>query len=201
MTSKFSYNVVFDFGGVLLDWNPRYLYKRYFTSLEEMEWFIENIFKGINENMDGGMSLEQALKDKDLSQYKALLEIYLTEFPLSFSGPINETVNILHELYKNKTPLYALTNWSEETFPWARSTFDFMNLFNGIVVSGIEKIKKPDPQIYKILSSRFRLTPEKTIFIDDKLENILAAQREGWVGIHYTSPATLKYELSKYLVL
>ncbi len=191
-------NVIFDFGGVLVDWNPRYFYRSIFNNDSRMEDFLakccnsEWILK-----MDAGTSVKENIAhgQKAFPQYAKELALYDEGWHHMFGGVIEGTVEILKELKQKGTPLYALTNWSAEKFPWAKEHFSFFNLFEGIVVSGEEKIIKPNPELYKRLLSRYNLKAEDCIFIDDNEANVEAARLLGIRGIHFISPDKLREEL------
>ena len=155
-------NIVFDFGGVLLDWNPRYFYRDYFRDEKEMEYFLENICNGEwNIKQDAGRPFAEGIREL-VSRY-----------------PQYEEAIVKAEGYG----VYGLTNWSAEKFPIARSRFACLGLFDGIVVSGEEKVAKPDPKIYEILLERYRLKAENCIFMDDNAANVAAAEALGFNAI------------------
>jgi len=115
-----------------------------------------------------------------------------------FKGPIHESVDILMDLKRKSYPLYALSNWNDEKFRVALKKFPFLNLFDGYVVSGFEKLAKPDPAIYKVLLERFDLNPRETLFIDDRPENVAAARNLGMEAVRFTSPYDLETDLVSY---
>ena len=199
-------NIIFDLGGVLIDWNPQYLYKKIIPDEEKRAYFLDNICTPEwNEYQDAGRSLAegtQVLVDKH-PQYRAEIEAYYGRWVEMLGGPINTTVDILNALYNsNKYPIYALTNWSHETFPVALERFDFLQLFTDIVVSGVEKMKKPAHEFYNLLLERHQLSPGSTLFIDDNSNNIKAARELGLKTIHCTNPDNLSDELkNRYSVI
>ncbi|WP_241671567.1 HAD family hydrolase [Dankookia rubra] len=191
--------VVFDLGGVLVDWNPRYLYRKLFPDDEAgMERFLAEVCTSEwNLQQDAGRSWAEAtavLKEQHPEQ-AALIDAFHHRWPEMIAGPIDGTVAILSELRAAGTPLYALTNWSHETFPIALERFEFMSWFRGIVVSGQEKLIKPDPQIYLLLVDRHGLRPDDIVYIDDNARNAAAATALGMHGIHFTGPTALRNEL------
>jgi 2-haloacid dehalogenase len=192
--------IVFDLGGVLIDWNPRYLYRKIFKTEEEITWFLENICTSEwNDEQDGGRSFAEAtrLLINKHPEHAAPIEAWYDRWQETIKGPVSGTVDILHRIKKaDNYRLYALTNWSAETFPWALDNFDFLHWFEGIVVSGVERCKKPDEKIFTILISRYQIRPEQTLFIDDNATNISAAKQLGFHTIHFQSPIQLKTELS-----
>jgi 2-haloacid dehalogenase len=193
--------IIFDLGGVLIDWNPRYLYRKIFKTEEEITWFLENICTGEwNENQDAGRSFHEATEELLLKfpEYEIPIRAWYGRWKETMNGSIEETVNIFKELKESKRyKIYALTNWSKETFPWALEKFEFLHWFEGIVVSGVENTRKPYPDFFQILFDRYKITPSRSIFIDDNLGNIEGGQSLGLTGIHYRSPDQLKDELIK----
>jgi 2-haloacid dehalogenase len=192
---------IFDLGGVLIDWNPRYLYRRLFDGDDAaMERFLAEICNSDwNLQQDAGRPFAEAcalLVDRHPEQ-KALIEAYYDRWIDMLAGPIDETVEILRELKARGTPLYALTNWSAETFPLALERYDFLRWFRGTIVSGAEKLVKPDPRIYRLLLERFGIDPAAAVYIDDNPKNAEAATALGLHGIHFTDPAALRTELEK----
>jgi 2-haloacid dehalogenase len=192
--------VVFDLGGVLIDWDPRHLYRKLFPGDEAgMERFLAEVCTSEwNLQQDAGRSWAEAtalLKAEHPGQ-AAMIDAFHQRWPEMMAGEMAGTVAILCELKEAGTPLYALTNWSHETFPLARERFEFLSWFDGIVVSGQEKLVKPDPQIYRVLVERHGLRPEEIVYIDDNPRNAAAATALGMHGIHFTGPAALRRELT-----
>lgn len=198
-------NIIFDLGGVLIDWNPDYMYKKIIQDENQRKWFLENICTSDwNEAQDGGRSIEEANKllITSFPEYKELILAYYARWEEMLNGSIKGTVEILRTLKsQQKHGIYALTNWSAETFPRALELFDFLHWFDGRVVSGEEKTRKPFKEIYDIIISRFNLIPTETVFIDDNLRNIQAAQSLGIISIHFQSPEQLRKELIDLNVL
>lgn len=190
--------VVFDLGGVLVDWNPRYLYRRLFDDEAAMERFLAEVCTSHwNEQQDAGRPWNEAIAGlcAQHPRHAALIAAYRERWDEMLRGPIDGSLAILDELRARGVPLYALTNWSHETFPLARQRYRFMDAFLGIVVSGEERLIKPDPEIYRRLLSRYRLDPVRTVYIDDAPRNVEAAARLGMHALHYRDPATLRGEL------
>lgn len=192
-------NIIFDLGGVLIDWNPRYMYKKIFSNIDQCNWFLENICtKDWNEQQDGGRSIKEAIKEliDKYPAHKENIEAYYLRWEEMLNGPIEGTVNIFKELKENKKfSIYALTNWSAETFPRALELYEFLHWFDGRLVSGEENTRKPFKEIYELLLNRFNLIPSESIFIDDNLRNIKAAQDVGIKSIHFKNSDQLKEEL------
>jgi len=193
--------VIFDLGGVLIDWNPRHLYRKIFEKEEQMEWFLQNVCTSDwNEQQDAGRSFEDGTNEllKKFPEHEAPIRAWYDRWQETMNGPIAGTVEILKQIRESKKhKLYALTNWSEQTFPWALKNFDFLHWFEGVVVSGHEKTRKPFPEFYQILIDRYKIEPSKTIFIDDVLRNVSGAQAVGIAGVLFRSPQQLKSELQK----
>lgn len=198
-------NIIFDLGGVLIDWNPDYMYKKIIQDENQRKWFLENICTSDwNDAQDGGRCIKEANKllITSFPEYKELILAYYARWEEMLNGSIKGTVEIFRTLKsQQKHGIYALTNWSAETFPRALELFDFLHWFDGRVVSGEEKTRKPFKEIYDIIISRFNLIPTETIFIDDNLRNIQAAQSLGIISIHFQSPEQLRNELIDLNVL
>src|SRR5262245_43138904 len=187
---------VFDLGGVVLDWNPRHLYRKLFAGDEAaMEVFLATVCTSDwNLQQDAGRSFAEAcaLLIAEWPDKAHLIEAYHRRFDEMLAGPIPGTVAILDELKARGTPLYGLTNWSAETYPPAFERFEILRSFRGIVVSGQERIVKPDPRIYRLLLERFAIDPADAVYIDDNHRNAAAAAALGLHGIHFTTPAALR---------
>ena len=181
--------VIFDLGGVLIDWNPRYLYQKIFKTEESISYFLEEVCPyHWNEEQDAGRAWKDGIEERVrlFPQYRYEIEAYYSRWPEMLGGEITENVVLLQRVAANPNlQTLALTNWSAETFPIAQEQFSFLSLFDGIVVSGIEKVKKPDPLIFEILIERFLLNPKECLFIDDSLRNIEAAGKLQFQTFHY----------------
>ncbi len=191
--------IIFDLGGVLIDWNPRYLYRKIFKTEDEVSWFLENICTSEwNDLQDAGRSFEDATKELIAKhpEFEEHITAWYSRWHETIAGPIHGTVDVLREIKESqKFRLYALTNWSAETFPWAMARFEFLHWFEGIVVSGIEKTRKPLPEFYQILFSRYAINPSEALFIDDNIKNIHGARALGLNTITFNSPEQLVEEL------
>ncbi len=197
-------DIVFDLGAVLIDWNPRYLYRKIFTDPAQMEEFLTEVCPmSWNVEMDAGKPFAQGCKERTklFPQYAAQINAYETRWAEMMGGAIEGTVQILRELKANKYRVYALSNWSAEKFPLARAKFAFLNEFDGLVISGEEKCVKPQPQIFQILLSRYHLQAQNCTFIDDNPDNIKGAQALGFDTVLFTSPENLRTELRQRGVL
>ncbi|UOQ80178.1 MULTISPECIES: HAD family hydrolase [Hymenobacter] len=205
MSSSVITTIVFDLGGVLIDWNPRYLYKKLFTDEQEMDAFLNTITTpDWNEEQDAGRTLAEgtALLVAKHPEHRELIEHFYGRWPEMLGGAIQGTVDILTELRASgRYRLYALTNWSAETFPIALEQFEFLHWFEGIVVSGTEKSRKPFPDFYHTLLTRYQIEPSQAVFIDDNERNIHAAEAVGLHAVHFQSPEQLRTELAALQVL
>ena len=193
-------NIIFDLGGVLIDWNPDYVFLKVFKDDKiKLKEFYEKVctFEW-NENQDAGYPLDKATEDriKIFPEYEDQIRMYYGKWEEMIGGEIKEVVTILKNLVKeNNFRVLALTNWSAETFPIALKKFDFLHLFEGIVVSGTEKTRKPFSDIYEIILNRYNLIATESIFIDDNIRNIKAADKFGIKTIHFKDPLQLKTDL------
>ncbi len=190
---------IFDLGGVLLDWDPRHLYRKLFDGDDAaMEHFLATVCTSEwNERQDAGRSFAEATREllPRHADKVALIEAFGQRFGEMIPGAIDGSVEVLAEVKRRGVPLYAITNWSAETFPPQRERFAFLSWFDGIVVSGIERVIKPDPRIFRILFERHGVAPESAVFIDDVAGNAAAAAALGVHGIHFRSPDQLRREL------
>mgnify|MGYP000336127057 FL=1 len=191
--------VVFDVGGVLIDWNPRHLYRKLIDDAAEMERFLAEVCtQDWNEQADAGrptaaITAELAARHPDKRE---LIESYYARFDEMMMGALDDTVTLLEQLHGQGMPLYVLSNFSAETFPLAERRFPFFQRFAGLVISGAEGLKKPDPRIYKRLTGRYGLTPQRTLFIDDRHDNAEAARAAGWQALRFTSAQRLADDLA-----
>lgn len=179
-------DVVFDFGGVLMDWDPRYLYRTYFKDEEQMEYFLSHICTDAwNAEQDRGRTFDEgiSLLLRQYPQYAEPIRMYKDRWESMLKGEFPRSVELLKRLKEQGYGIYGLTNWSAETIPIAFAKYDFFKLFDGIVVSGEEKLIKPDLKIYRILLDRYNLIAENTLFIDDSPANIEAARQLGFQTI------------------
>jgi len=197
--------IIFDLGAVLIDWNPHYLYRKIFADEEEMKNFLATICTSDwNEEQDAGRPLQEGtdVLVKQFPQQEANIRAFYSRWEEMLGEPFYDTVEIFKQLKEsNRYKIYALTNWSAETFPVAQTRYDFLNWFDGIVVSGAEKMRKPTPAFYQILLDRHEVKPEEALFIDDNYRNILAAEKMGIQSIHFTSAEELKRNLQELALL
>jgi 2-haloacid dehalogenase len=192
--------VVFDLGGVLIDWNPRHLYRQLFgKDVDGMERFLAEVCTQTwNEKQDAGRSWEEAIAEATAAhpKYAALISAYRERWEEMLGGPLADSVTVLDELRGSGIRLYALTNWSQHTFPFALARYPFLQWFEDIVVSGREGLIKPDPAIFKLLSSRFGIEASRSVFIDDAPKNVEAATQLGYHAIQFCNAHQLRGDLA-----
>lgn len=193
-------NIVFDLGGVLVNWDPIHLYRKIFKDETSAVEFLGKVCTyEWNLEQDRGRTLKEAtdIKIKEFPEYKKEIQAYYDRWPEMFYGTIDQNVQVMKDYLKSKNHrVYALTNWSRETFPIALELFPFFGDFDGVVVSGEVGVIKPDPKIYQLLLKKFGLKPEESVFIDDRKENVDAAIQLRFHGIHYHHPSvSLREEL------
>ena len=200
MTTKRSV-AVFDLGGVLIDWNPRYLYRKLFGGDDTaMEHFLANVCTSSwNEQQDAGRSFAEASASLKLEHpsHAEMIDAWFPRHEEMLAGPIPGTVEILAELRAREVSIYALSNWSLETFPTALRRFEFLQWFQGILLSGKVRLIKPDPRIFRLFSETFAVDPANVVYIDDVRRNAEAATALGMHGIIFTDPPALRGELVK----
>lgn len=192
--------VVFDLGGVLIDWDPRYAYRQMGGTEAEIEHFLEHVATSEwNHQFDAGRPFADGIAEwrARFPEHADWIEAWWSRWPDMLGGAIAETVEILGELRAAGVPLYALTNWSAETFPIARERFDFLGWFEGIVVSGEVEMAKPDTEIFEHLMDRFEIDPGDAVFIDDSLPNVRTADELGFHALPFTDPAALRRDLAR----
>jgi len=191
--------IIFDLGGVLIDWNPRHLYRKIFgADHAAMEWFLAHVCSPEwNLRQDAGRPWPEAIAEAQARhpEHAALIRAYRERWEETLGGVIDDAVALLAELRSEPVRLLALTNWSAETFPIGRRRFPFLDWFEGIVVSGEEKLVKPDRAIYELLLRRYAAVPERAVFIDDSQRNVEGARAAGMMGLHFTSPEALARDL------
>ncbi|KAB1071422.1 HAD family phosphatase [Tamlana haliotis] len=195
--------IIFDLGGVLIDWNPEYVFLDVFNGdQEKTRWFLDHVCTSDwNENQDAGYPLAQATEDrvKLFPEYEKEIRKFYGDWENMLGGAIHGMVIILRKLIDSKQyKVVALTNWSAETFPIAQARFEFLQWFEAILVSGEENTRKPFIDIYELALNRFNIKPENAIFIDDNLRNIEAAKTLGIHGIHFTTSEKLKIQLETF---
>lgn len=196
--------VVFDLGGVLIDWDPRHLYRQLFSDPQEMEVFLRDVVSpDWNAQQDSGRTWAEATAEllERHPNHEEMIRAYTERWADMLGGPIQGTVDILREVRDRGLRIYALTNWSAETFPRARGMFPFLGWFEGIVVSGDERIMKPDPEIWRRLIARYAIEPAEAAYVDDMPRNAEVAAELGFHAIRFDDPAQLRVRLVELGVL
>lgn len=197
-------NIIFDFGGVLVDWNPHYLFDKYFNDMDEANYFVENVCNSEwNAEMDGGKPFEQAVRERIalFPKYAEALKLYQTNWMDTMGEEIPGMYDIIKSLKKNGFPvIYGLTNWSAETFPTVQKTYHIFSLIDNIVVSGEVKQLKPNPEIFHTLLNKYNLKAEESLFIDDNLKNVEGAKAVGINALRFEGAEKLKEDLKKVLL-
>jgi 2-haloacid dehalogenase len=197
--------IIFDFGNVLLEWNPRYVYQRFFPhDPEAMEHFFKEVnFADWNLQQDKGRPFAEgvAILSEKFPHYAQLIQAYQDHWIDSVGAACDGTIEILKQLKQAGYPLYGLSNWSAETFPFAREKYDFFDLFDDFVLSGEVGHVKPEPEIFHIMLEKIGKPAEECLFIDDALTNINQAQKMGFAAIHFRSPEQLAVALHELKLL
>lgn len=196
--------VIFDLGGVLIDWNPRYLYRKLMPSEAEIEHFLAHVCTfAWNAEQDAGRSFHAATLALQAQhpEHAAMIAAYYGRWEEMLGGAIAESVEIFRQVKRSGLPVYALTNWSAESYPTAQKHFDFLREFDGVVVSGEEKVAKPDARLFHILLERYKIEATRAVYIDDSASNIATANRLGFTTIHFQSAEQLRRELQAFGVI
>jgi 2-haloacid dehalogenase len=197
--------VVFDIGGVLVDWNPRHLYRKLFNGDDAaMEHFLATVCTPEwNAHNDRGRPLAEgvAVLTAEHPEFAELIDAYATRWTETIAGVIQGTVDVLREVRDGGVGVYALTNWAAETFALVRDDFEFLAWFDGMVISGEEGVIKPEPRIFEILCERFDLSPGTSVFIDDSAGNVEAAEALGFRAMRFCDPVQLRGALVEVGVL
>lgn len=192
--------VVFDLGGVLIDWDPRYLFRTLFSDTAAMERFLSEVTTPQwNAAQDAGRSWAEAVEDlaARFPDERPLIEAYHRRWDETLGGAIDGTVEVLSDLRERDVRLLALSNWSAETFPIARDRYPFLAWFEAIVVSGEIGVAKPDVRIFEALIERHRIEPPRTAFVDDTEANVAVAEELGFIGLRFTDPEALRADLER----
>jgi 2-haloacid dehalogenase len=195
--------VVFDFGGVLIDWNREYLYKQLIPDDTERRWFLDNVCKmEWVVQQDGGQTIEDGTAELIAlyPAHEALIRAFYARWPEMVAGVLEEGVALVDRLKAANVPLFGLTNWSAETFPYAFDRFDVLRQFREVIVSGRVGLVKPDPQIFALMFAEVEkhlpgVQPSELVFIDDNPANAQAATALGWHGVHYTGAIAAETKL------
>lgn len=198
--------IIFDLGGVLIDWNPLYVFNdKYFETEEKRNYFFGNICTSDwNEEQDAGRSIVEATQMliEKYPEWEQPIRDYYGRWTEMLKAPIPDTVEIFRQLKSSgKYKIYALTNWQAGLFDIALVRYNFLHWFDGRVVSGEEKTRKPFPEFYQRLLDRYNVKPQEAFFIDDNLRNVKAAETLSIKSLHFQSPKQLKEELNKLSIL
>ena len=194
---------VFDIGGVLIDWDPRHLYRKIFTDTDRMEWFLSEICTpDWNESIDAGRTFDDAISDRIAAWPDWATEIvaWRDRWPEMVAGPIHGTVDLLERL-QSRGPVFAITNFGAESIDWAIRDYPFLSRFDGMIVSGRVGMIKPDPAIYQALLDTHGLDPASCFFIDDRADNVEAARDVGFHAVRFQDPETLETDLASHGLL
>jgi len=193
---------LFDLGGVFFDWNPKYIFRDIFESKEELSFFLNNVCNDEwNIKQDAGRPITEAEDELIIKfpKYENEIKLYYSNHRQMIGVVYQDSVNILYDLKKKNIPCYVLSNWSAETFEGMTDEYPFLKKFDGIMISGKEKLIKPHESIYRLAMERYNLVPVKTVFIDDKLDNIKTAIKLKFKTIHLADPYQIQKEIYKYL--
>lgn len=191
-------NLIFDFGGVLIDWNPHYLYDSYFGDRAKTDWFLANICTmKWNEQVDAGKPMAEATAElvAKFPEWKKEIEMYFGRWIEMIGEAIPGMYELLLELKARGHRLFGLSNWSAETFVQIKEDFPALKLLEGMVVSGYVKCLKPSPEIYQLLLDRYSLKASDCVFIDDNAANVAGAEAVGIRGIRFTGASDLRRQL------
>ena len=192
-------NIVFDFGGVLIDWNPRYLYRSYFAGDEErMEWFLQNVCTyPWNIQMDGGKPFAEGVAELTAlhPEWAEAIGVYHTRWAEMIGGEVEGTASLIKRLKAAGYRVFGLTNWSMETYPLIRDNYEVFSLFEGVVVSGEEHLLKPDEKIYRCLLERYSLEAAESVFLDDNADNVAGAEAVGMEAVRFVDAQQAEAEL------
>jgi len=194
--------ILFDLGNVFFDWNPERILKPIFNDDERMKFFINNIsFPLLDTRCDAGITIEVAVNDavKKFPDFEKEIKLYYPNHGNMVGGFFQKTVDIFYKVKNLNYPCYVLSNWSAETYEGMEETYPFLKDFDGKIISGRDFLIKPDPAIYELAISRFDLVPQETLFIDDRLDNIEAAQKLNFQTIHLTDPSLIQELIEPYI--
>ena len=193
---------LFDLGNVFFDWNPERILKPIFNDDERMNFFINNIsFPLLDTRCDAGITIEVAVNDaiKKFPEFEKEIKFYYPNHGNMVGGFFQKTVDVFYKIKELNYPCFVLSNWSAETYEGMEEKYPFLKDFDGKIISGRDFLIKPDPAIYELAISRFDLIPQETLFIDDRLDNIEAAQNLNFQTIHLTDPSLIQELIDPYI--
>lgn len=196
--------VIFDLGNVLLDWDPRHLYRKIFSCADEMEWFLANVLTTpFVRELDRGEAFSAVVAKLSalFPDYAREISAFDARWPETLNGEIAGSVRLLEQMHAKDTPLYALSNLSGEKYEGIRRRFPFMQRFRGVLVSGEEKLIKPDPAIYRLFLERYGLDARGCLFIDDSAANVEGAREAGLEAVRFENPGQLEGALCAHGIL
>jgi 2-haloacid dehalogenase len=195
---------LFDLGNVFFDWNPRRVLKEIIPDEELLNKFLSEVaFPHLDMRCDAGIKIDTAVKEavEKFPEFENEINLYYPNHRNMVNGSYQDTIDVFQKIKSYGFPCYVLSNWSDETYEGMEDEYPFLKEFDDKIISGREFLVKPDPQIYKLAMSRFDLVPEETLFIDDREDNIQAAENLGFQTIHLTDPSTIKSDIKKFLVV
>ena len=191
--------ILFDLGGVLIEWDPRRLYRPHFATEADVEAFLAQVgFPAWNQTIDAGKPIGEAIRELQLEhpEHADLIGLYQRDWVLTLGGAIEGTVALLRELKDRGHRVCALSNWSADTFPIAQARFPFLGWFERIIISGAVGLAKPDPALFRLALDELGLAPARTLFIDDMPANVAAARALGMEAVRFEGPQPLRAELA-----
>ena len=194
---------LFDLGGVFFDWDPKYFYKDIFADSAGLEYFLSSVCNDEwNIQQDAGRTIKEAEDDliPKFPQYEEQIKLYYPNHRKMINKVFDETIEVLHELKENNYSSFVLSNWSAETFVGMMDDYPFLKHFDGLLISGECRLVKPSPKIYELAIKRFNLDLKETVFIDDKIENVQAAEKLGMKIIHLLNPKDIRKKIKEFLV-
>ena len=193
---------LFDLGGVFFDWDPNYFFVNIFKESAEREYFLNEICNDSwNIQQDAGRSINDAELEliPKFPQYEPQIKMYYANHRRMIRGTFKESIEVLKYLKNSNYECFVLSNWSAETFQGMVEDYPFLKNFDGLLISGEDKLIKPDLAIYRLAIKRFNLVPQECVFIDDKLENVEAAKKLNFNIIHLINPKTIEKDIKEYL--
>jgi 2-haloacid dehalogenase len=196
--------IIFDLGNVLIKWSPANLYRKIFKDEAEVDHFLNNVATMTwHTEQDGGRSPQEGTEAlvKEHPEWEHHIRSFYARWKEMFAGPIEGSVQILRELKERGYKLYALSNWNAELFYETLDDFPFLNWFDGKVISGEVKMKKPDEDIFRLLLQKFSVHPQTALFVDDNRDNVETARRLGIQVHHFTTPEALRKDLETRQIL
>ena len=194
---------LFDLGGVFFDWNPHHFFKDIFSDSADLEYFLSSVCNDEwNIKQDAGRITKTAEEEliSKFPQYEEQIKLYYPNHRKMIKKVFAESIDVLHELKEKNYSSYVLSNWSAETFVGMTDDYPFLKLFDGLLISGEVKLVKPSQRIYELAMLRFNLVPKETVFVDDRLENVLIAKKLGFNIIHLVNPKDIRKKIKEFLV-